>query len=96
MIKGLYALPPDVGAYLARIGLAPEDFRRAMHLELPPSPTDYSIPHTKESLDLLVHAHLFHVPFENIDGYDLHREVSLEIPDIFDKIVTRPPRRLLL
>ena len=89
MIKGLYALPPDVGAYLARIGLAPEDFRRAMHPELPPSPTDYSIPHTKESLDLLVHAHLFHVPFENIDGYDLHREVSLEIPDIFDKIVTR-------
>ena len=68
MIKGLYALPPDVGAYLARIGLAPEDFRRAMHPELPPSPTDYSIPHTKESLDLLVHAHLFHVPFENIDG----------------------------
>ena len=47
MIKGLYALPPDVGAYLARIGLAPEDFRRAMDPELPPSHTDYSIPHTK-------------------------------------------------
>ena len=42
MIKGLYALPPDVGAYLARIGLAPEDFRRAMHPELPPSPTGKS------------------------------------------------------
>lgn len=89
MIKGLYALPPDVGAYLARIGLAPEDYRRAMHPELPLSPSDYSVPHTKESLDCLVHAHLFHIPFENIDGYDLHQEVSLEIPDIFDKIVTR-------
>ena len=52
MIKGLYALPPDVGAYLARIGLAPEDYRRAMHPELPLSPSDYSVPHTKESLDL--------------------------------------------
>lgn len=89
MIKGLYALPPDVGAYLARIGLAPEDYRRAMHPELPLSPSDYSVPHTKESLDCLVHAHLFHIPFENIDGYDLHQEVSLEIQDIFDKIVTR-------
>ena len=60
-----------------------------MHPELPLSPSDYSVPHTKESLDCLVHAHLFHIPFENIDGYDLHQEVSLEIPDIFDKIVTR-------
>ena len=90
MIKGLYALPPDVGAYLARIGLAPEDFRRAMHPELPPSPPQITAFPIQKSRWISWYTHIcFMCPFENIDGYDLHREVSLEIPDIFDKIVTR-------
>lgn len=89
MIKELYVLPPDVAAYLRRIGIDPLEYSRLLHPELPPSPTAYSMPHVKESLDLLVHAHLFHIPFENLDIYDLRREPSLGIADLFDKMVTR-------
>lgn len=89
MIKELYFLPPDIAAYLRRLGVDPLKYSRLLHPELPPSPTAYSMPHVKESLDLLVHAHLFHVPFENLDIYDLRREPSLAIPEVFDKIVTR-------
>ena len=40
-------------------------------------------------LDELVCAHQFHVPFETIDVYDLHKVPSLSIDDLFDKVVIR-------
>lgn len=43
----------------------------------------------RETLDALVHAHLYSVPFENIDVYDLRLPISLGIPALSDKIVTR-------
>ena len=89
MYKQYYAPLPDPGAYLARIGLNPDDYRKSLHPELPASPSEYSAPHTKEALDTLVKAQLYHVPFEALDAYDLHREVSLAIADIFEKIVVR-------
>lgn len=89
MYKQYYAPLPDPGAYLARIGLNPDDYRKSLHPELPASPSEYSAPHTKEALDTLVKAQLYHVPFETLDTYDLHREVSLAIADIFEKIVVR-------
>ena len=85
----LYAPLPDPGAYLARLGIDSKAFLRSAHPDLPESPSAYSMPHTKESLDLLVREHLFHVPFEDLDTYDLKREVSLEIGDLFEKIVVR-------
>lgn len=89
MMEELYAPLPDPAAYLRRIGLNPADCDRRLHPQLPPSPSHYSVPHTKESLDALIAAHLRHVPFENLDVYDLRREVSLEIPDLFEKIVEK-------
>lgn len=89
MYENIYAPLPDPGAYLARIGLNPEDYDRRRHPELPASPSEYSMPHTKESLDKLVYGNLFNIPFETLDVYDLRREVSLEIPDLFEKIVAR-------
>ncbi len=44
---------------------------------------------TLEYLDELIRRHQCSVPFENLDIYDYHRPISLEIPDLFDKIVTR-------
>lgn len=43
----------------------------------------------KSHLDQLIYAQHCQVPFENLDVYDLHLPVSLEIPALFDKIVTR-------
>ena len=40
-------------------------------------------------LNQILWAHQLHVPFENIDIYDLEKQVSLDIPALFDKIVTR-------
>ena len=88
VMEGLYAPLPDVAAYLRRIGIDPARCDRRLRPELPDSPTGYSVPHTKETLDALIDAHLHHVPFENLDTYDLRREVSLEIPALFRKIVT--------
>ena len=42
-----------------------------------------------ETLDRIVLAHQCAVPFENILCYDLQQEPSLEIPALFDKVVTR-------
>lgn len=44
---------------------------------------------TRAFLDELLYAHQVSVPFENLDVYELHRNVSLEVPDLFDKIVAR-------
>lgn len=95
MIKGLYALPPDVGAYLARIGLAPEDFRRAMHLELPPSPTDYSIPHTK-SRWISWYTHIcFMCPLKTSTGTICTGKSRWKSRTFLTRL-SPPPRRLLL
>ncbi len=40
-----------------------------------------------EFLDQILWAHQLHVPFENIDIYDLEKPVSLDIGALFDKIV---------
>ena len=89
MYEGVFSPIPDPGAYLARIGLEPDDYLKALHPELPASPSAYSAPHDKAALDALVRAHLMSVPFENLDIYELGREVSLEIPKVFEKIVCR-------
>ena len=89
MLQDLYAPLPDTATYLRRIGVTPDAWDRRVHPELPPSPTHYSVPHTKAALDSLITAHLHHVPFENLDVYDLGREVSLEIPALFEKVVVR-------
>lgn len=89
MYEGVYKLISDPGAYFVRLGLNPDDYRKSLHPELPGSPTDFSAPHTKEALDVLVAAHLLNVPFEDLDIYELKKEVSLDIDDIFEKIVVR-------
>lgn len=43
----------------------------------------------KETLDALVLAHQRSVPFENLDVYDAETELSLSIPALYDKVVTR-------
>lgn len=40
-----------------------------------------------ETLGALMRAHLLHVPFENLDIYDLHKPVSLAAADVYHKIV---------
>jgi len=42
-----------------------------------------------ETLNGLVRAHLTHVPFENLDVYDAEADIPIDIPSLFDKIVTR-------
>ena len=44
---------------------------------------------TKENLDRLIYAQLTHVPFENLTVYREKACPDLEIPALFDKIVTR-------
>ena len=43
----------------------------------------------KETLDLLVLSHQKSVPFENLDVYDAGLDISLGIPELYDKIVLR-------
>lgn len=40
-------------------------------------------------LDELTRAHQLAIPFENLDVYDKHLTPSLEVDDLFDKIITR-------
>lgn len=47
------------------------------------------LPLTKPSLDKLQLAHLFSVPFENLDIFDYDVKIDFGIADMFDKIVTR-------
>ena len=89
MYAALSAPLPDAGAYLARIGLDPDDYRKSLRPELPASPSEYSAPHTKQALDRLVNAHLHTVPFENLDVYELRQVPSLATADLFEKIVLR-------
>lgn len=43
---------------------------------------------TKESLDELVFSHQCCIPFENIDVWIFKKEISLDVNDIFEKVVT--------
>lgn len=47
------------------------------------------LPITRETLDRIIYAHLTHVPFENLDECMDKACPSLNIPDLYDKIVTR-------
>lgn len=42
-----------------------------------------------ETLNRLILGHLRQVPFENLDVFDAGAEIRLDIPSLFDKIVTR-------
>ena len=42
-----------------------------------------------DGLNALIWAHQTHVPFEDLDVYFTRRPVSLELPDLFDKVVLR-------
>lgn len=44
-------------------------------------------PLTKNDLDQMIFAHQLRIPFENLDVCDLHRSPSLDIRDIFEKII---------
>lgn len=72
MLEELYEPLPDRDLYWKRLGLAA------------PGPDD---PRDKELLDRIIFAHQCAIPFENLDVYDRHINVSLGIADIFNKIV---------
>lgn len=72
MFEELYEPLPDRAQYWRKIGL-PE-----------PAPDD---PRDVELLDRMIFAHQCAIPFENLDIYDLHLNVSLGISDVFNKVV---------
>lgn len=43
----------------------------------------------KEYLDRLIYAHQCRIIFENLDIFDFHRPISLEIPHLFQKIIVQ-------
>lgn len=67
--------------------LTPEQLAATLnHLSLPSEPQ----PPTLEYLQTLMVRHATRIPFENISlHYSPTRRLSLEVPDLFDKIVTR-------
>lgn len=69
---------PDIEAYAKRLGM--ED-RYDPTAEYPMGEPN------KELLDALVDAHQTHIPFDDLDSYDLKREVSLKVDDLFNKVV---------
>ena len=44
---------------------------------------------TREGLDQLIYAHQTHVPFEDLDVYEQGKEISLDLDDLFEKVVVR-------
>jgi N-hydroxyarylamine O-acetyltransferase len=66
-----FAPMPDIGMALERIGLDPKG--------------DYSP--SVENLKKLMHAHLTHVPYENLDIYDYKRKIDFALPHLFEKFV---------
>lgn len=67
---------PDVSRYLSRIHI--EGYGEQGHSIL-----------SREFLDELIYRHQCSVPFENIEIYDDKQVPSLEIEDLYDKIVLR-------
>ena len=47
------------------------------------------IPLTREGLDMLQLAHLYTVPFENLDLWDYDKMVDFSIPELWDKVIVR-------
>ena len=45
---------------------------------------------TPEFLSKIVFAHQTHIPFEDLDSYHLNEPISLNISDLFDKMVVKP------
>ena len=43
----------------------------------------------RQNLDALILAHQRNVPFENLDIFDAEADINLDIPSLFDKVVTR-------
>lgn len=66
-----FAPMPDIGMALERIGLDPAG--------------DYAP--SVENLQKLMHAHMLHVPYENLDIYDYGRRVDFALPHLFEKFV---------
>lgn len=46
-----------------------------------------ALPLTKSDVDQMIFAHQLRIPFENLDVCDLHRSPSLDIGDMFEKII---------
>jgi N-hydroxyarylamine O-acetyltransferase len=65
----------QVKLYLERIGI--------------PDPAPYLSGPSKESLDSLVTAHQLAVPFENLDIYELKKGITLDLSELYEKVVTR-------
>ena len=64
---------PDLAAVWERLGLTADEVRAA----------------DRATLDRLIWAWQTHIPFENLDAWRYHVPVSLEIPALFDKLITR-------
>lgn len=73
MFERLWEPIENVQDYLDRISCGPSE----------------EIRQDRESLDRLIRNHQIFVPFENLDIYDLDRDVSLNIGDIYEKVVAR-------
>ena len=89
LFSELYLPIPDVDLYLKRIeyqgipqgtlSVAPP-IRRQGNIHLDRAPT-------LDNLKALMHQHLTHIPYGNLDFYPEPKCPSLAIPDIFDKII---------
>ena len=73
MFEELWEPIENVQDYLDRISCGPAE----------------EIRHDKETLDRLVRNHQIFVPFENLDIYDLDKNVSLRMQDLYDKVVVK-------
>lgn len=70
-----YSAPlPDEAAYWERLGIEPPRSKADLTLEL---------------LDRMIFAHQSRISFENLDVHDFHRPISIEIPDVFQKIIVQ-------
>lgn len=72
MFEELYEPIPDIDLYWDKLGL---------------TPPAGDVPRDKELLDRIIFAHQCAIPFENLDVFDRHINVSLGIGDVFDKVV---------
>lgn len=72
MFEELYEPLPDRSQYFERLGI--------------PEPAE-GAPRDKALLDSLIYAHQLSIPFEDLDIFDRHLNVSLGITDLFDKVI---------
>lgn len=74
MFEELYEPLPDRSRYFERLGI--------------PEPAE-GAPRDKALLDSIIYAHQLSIPFEDLDIFDRHLNVSLGITDLFDKVIRR-------